>query len=132
LPQLRSEEGEPSAPATPGLILPSYTTPWDAACFRSIVTAGCSHEAIVTGGKHPNDLPQFRWINTLLGNLKTSLSGTFHTFDFGKYARRCLGGYCFRFNRRFAMAEMSERIANAVCCSMPCTELDLRVAEFSG
>jgi len=31
LPQLRSEGGEPSAPATPGLILPSYTTPWDAA-----------------------------------------------------------------------------------------------------
>ena len=37
------------------------------ACFRSVTTAGCSHEAIVTGGKHPNDLPQFRWINTLLG-----------------------------------------------------------------
>jgi hypothetical protein len=31
LPQLRSEGGEPSAPATPGLLLPSYTTPWDAA-----------------------------------------------------------------------------------------------------
>jgi len=26
-----SEGGEPSAPATPGLLLPSYTTPWDAA-----------------------------------------------------------------------------------------------------
>jgi hypothetical protein len=26
-----SEGGEPSAPATPGLILLSYTTPWDAA-----------------------------------------------------------------------------------------------------
>jgi len=102
------------------------------ACFRSIVKAGCSHVAIVTGGKHPNDLPQFRWINTLLGNLKTSLSGTFHAFDFGKYARRYLGGYCFRFNRRFAMAEMSERIANAVCCCMPCTERDLRVAELYG
>jgi putative transposase len=31
LPQLKSEGGEPSAPATPGLILLSYTTPWDAA-----------------------------------------------------------------------------------------------------
>jgi hypothetical protein len=70
--------------------------------------------------------------NTLLGNLKTSLSGTFHAFDFGKYARRYLGGYCFRFNRRFAMAEMSERIANAVCCCMPYTERDLRVAELYG
>ena len=31
MPQLRSEGGEPSPPATPGLILPSYTNPWDAA-----------------------------------------------------------------------------------------------------
>jgi hypothetical protein len=43
LPQLRSEGGEPSAPATPGLLLPSYTTPWDAAA------AGC--------GDHSFDQP---------------------------------------------------------------------------
>jgi hypothetical protein len=100
------------------------------ACFRAVTTAGCSHQAIVTGGKDPSDLPQFRWINTLLGNLKTSFNGTFHAFNFDKYARRYLGGYCFRFNRRFSLAAMTERIANAVCCCMPCTERDLRVAEF--
>jgi len=80
-------------------------------CFRAVTTANCYHKAVVTGGKHPNDLPQFRWINTLLGNLKTSFSGTFHAFNFEKYARRYLGGYCFRFNRRFSMAEITERIA---------------------
>ena len=102
------------------------------ACFRSVITAGCSHEAVVTGGKHPNDLPQFRWVNTLLGNLKTSLSGTFHAFNFDKYAKRYLGGYCFRFNRRFSLPAMTERIANAVCCCIPCTERDLRIAESYG
>jgi transposase-like protein len=102
------------------------------ACFRSVITAGCSHEAVVTGGKHPNDLPQFRCVNTLLGNLKTSLSGTFHAFNFDKYAKRYLGGYCFRFNRRFSLPAMTERIANAVCCCIPCTERDLRVAESYG
>jgi len=102
------------------------------ACFRAVTTAGCSHQAIVTGGKHPSDLPQFRWINTLLGNLKTSFNGTFHAFNFDKYARRYLGGYCFRFNRRFSLAAMTERIANAVCCCMPCTERGLRVAEAYG
>ncbi len=61
------------------------------ACFRSVTTAGCRNEAIVTGGKHPNDLPQFRWINTLLSNLKTSFNGTFHAFNFDQYARRYLG-----------------------------------------
>jgi transposase-like protein len=102
------------------------------ACFRAVTKAACTHEAVVTGGKHPNDLPQFRWINTLLGNLKTSLHGTFHAFKFEKYSRRYLGGYCFRFNRRFSMAAMTERIANAVCCCFPCTERDLRVAELCG
>ena len=101
------------------------------ACLDSVITEGCNHEAIVKG-KHPNDLSQFRWNNTLLGNLKTSLSGTFHAFNFDKYARRYLGGYCFRFNRRFLLAAITERIANPVCCSMPCTERALRVAESYG
>ena len=94
--------------------------------------ANCHHKAVVTGGKHPNDLPQFRWINPFLSNVKTSFSGTFHAFNFDKVARRYLGGYCFRFNRRFSMATMTERIANAFCCCMPCTEGDLRLAEDYG
>ena len=102
------------------------------ACFRAVTTANCHHKAVIIGGKHPNELPQFRWINTLLGNLKTSFSGTFHAFNFDKYARRYLGGYCFRFNRRFSMVAMTERIANAVCCCRPATERDLRVAEAYG
>ena len=102
------------------------------ACFRAVTTANCHHKSVVTGGKHPNDLPQFRWINTLLGNLKTSFCGTFHAFNFDKYARRYLAGFCFRFNRRFSMAAMTERIANAVCCCTPCTERDLRLAEAYG
>jgi len=102
------------------------------ACFRAVTTANCHHKAVITGGKHPNELPQFRWINTLLGNLKTSFSGTFHACNFDKYARRYLGGYCFRFNRLFSMVAMTERIANAVCCCRPATERDLRVAEAYG
>ena len=89
------------------------------ACFRAVTTANCHHQAVVAGGKHPNDLPQFRWINTLLGNVKTSFNGTFHAFNFDKYARRYLGGYCFRFNRRFSMATMTDRIQtpSAAACS---------------
>lgn len=58
------------------------------ACFRSVVAAGCSHTAVVTGGHHPNELTQFRWINILVGNLKTSFNGTLHAFNFDKYAKR--------------------------------------------
>lgn len=102
------------------------------AWFRPVTTANCHHKAVVTGGKHPNNLPQFRWINTLLGNLKTSFSGTDDAFNFDKYARRYLGGYCFRLNRRFSMSKMTERIANAVCCCVQLTERDLRVAKLCG
>lgn len=34
------------------------------ACFRAAATADCSHEAVVISGKQPNDLPEFRRINS--------------------------------------------------------------------
>ncbi len=102
------------------------------AFFRSVTTAGCSHQAIVIGIQHPNNLPHIRWINTLLANLKTRFRGTFHGFNFDKYERRYRGGFCFRFNRCFLLAAITKRIANAVCLCMPCTERDPRVAEAYG
>jgi hypothetical protein len=54
------------------------------ACFGAVKEAGCQHQAIVTGGKKPKELPEFNWVNTLLGNVKTSLSGAYHAFNFGK------------------------------------------------
>ena len=45
----------------------------------------------VTGGGAASDqAPQFKAINTLLGNLKTTFTGTYHAFDFAKYAHRYL------------------------------------------
>jgi hypothetical protein len=40
---------------------------------------------------------------TLLGNLKTAMAGTYHAFDFTKYAHRYLAEFQYRFNRRFDM-----------------------------
>ena len=54
------------------------------AYFCSVSAPGFSHTAVVTGGRHPNDLSEFRWINILLGIMKASFSGTFHAIDFGK------------------------------------------------
>ena len=102
------------------------------AYFYAVATANCHHKSVVTDGKYPNELPQFRWINTLLGNLKTSFCGTFHPFNLDKYARRYLGGNYFRFNRRFSMSDMTERISNAVYGYMPIIERDPRDAELCG
>ena len=54
-------------------------------CFRGVKIIGAEHEPTVTGsGKASARLAQFKAINTLLGNLKTALKGTYHAFDFVK------------------------------------------------
>lgn len=71
------------------------------ACFRLVVSAGCSQTALVHGGPHPKCIPQFRWSNILLGNLQTRYSGSFYSCNFDKYVKRDLSGFCFLFKRRF-------------------------------
>jgi hypothetical protein len=66
------------------------------ACFSAVTAAACRHEPTVVAGRKPRDLPEFQWINTVLGNLKTSLSGTYHGFRFGKYAERYLAAFSYR------------------------------------
>lgn len=55
-------------------------------------------------------LRQFKAVNTLLGNLKTAVTGTYHAFDFAKYAHRYLAEFQFRFNRRFEMKAILPRL----------------------
>ena len=41
---------------------------------------------IVVGGLKPRDLPEFKWVNTVLGNLRTTLTGAYHSLKYCKYA----------------------------------------------
>lgn len=52
------------------------------ACFRAVAEVGCFHQPAIVNWWHPNEMPKFRWINTVLSNLKTSFSGTFHALRF--------------------------------------------------
>jgi hypothetical protein len=61
-----------------------------------------------------------KWLNVLLGNLKTALAGTHHSFKFAKYAPRHLADVQYRFNRRRDMAAMGPRLAVAVAQTRPC------------
>ena len=101
------------------------------ACFRAEAEVGCLHQAVVVNGRHPNELPEFRWINTVLSNLKTSFSGTFHALKFDKYADRYLGAFNYRFNRRFNLATMTERVVHAICSCDARPERILRSAELA-
>ena len=82
-------------------------------------------------GRHPNELPVFRWINTVLGNLKTSFSGTFHALKFDKYADRYLGAFNYRVNRRFNLSTITERVVHAICSCDARPERILRCAELA-
>lgn len=78
------------------------------------------HQPIVTGGgKQACEIPALKAVNTVLSNLKTGIAGTYHAFKFAKYAPRYLAEYQFRFNRRFDLAGLMQRVIRAANPS-PC------------
>ena len=79
-------------------------------CFAAVTEAGCTHRVEVVGQRKPSELPQFKWVNTVLGNLKTMLSGAYKAFGYAKYADRYLGAFAYRFNRRFDLADLVVRL----------------------
>ena len=99
------------------------------ACFGAITAAGCSHQPTVMAGRKPKDVPEFKWINTILGNLKTSLSGAYHAFDFRKYAARYLAAFCYRFNRRFDLRTLHQRLLTAAAGCAPQPRRLIRLAD---
>jgi hypothetical protein len=99
------------------------------ACFAGVTDAGCVHEPIIVGGRKPKDVPLLHWVNTVPGNVKTGLSGSYHAFDFGKYAERNLGANTYRFNRRLDPHALPGRLLAAAVATGPCPGRWIRMAE---
>jgi transposase-like protein len=112
-------------------IAPSATVVSDGLwCFGAVQLVGADHERVVTGGgKASAELPQFRAVNTFLGNLKRALGGTYHAFDFAKYAHRYLAEAQYRFNRRFNLRSILARLLRAACLTTPQPAAVIRAAE---
>jgi len=88
--------------------------------FSAVASVAASHESHAAGtGKKAAQHPKFRWVNTALGNLKTALAGTYHAFDFSKYAARYLAEFQFRFNHRVNMAAMLPQLLSAMIVTSP-------------
>ena len=99
-------------------------------CFGAVQIVGAEHARVVTGGgKASTELPEFRAINTVLGNLKRALSGTYHAFDFAKYAHRYLAEAQYRFNRRFNLSSILARLLRAAALTSPSSASLIRAAE---
>jgi len=88
------------------------------------------HQSIVTGGgKQSCEIPQLKAVNTVLGNLKTAITGTYHAFKFTKYTYRYLAEYQYRFNRRFDLSSLMQRLIRAAANAKPMPMRSLRMAE---
>ena len=99
--------------------------------FAQVRQAGATHERYVTGGgRQGAQTPQLHWVNTLLGNLKTSMAGTYHAFDHARYGARYLAEFCYRFNRRFDLAAMLPRLLRALATTKPLPLTTLRLSEI--
>ena len=100
-------------------------------CFPGVVRPGVTHERHIVGssGKKSVQNGCFKWVNTILGNLKNSITGTCHSLKFGKYAPRYLGEYQYRFNRRFNLGKILIRLVVACVQSSFRSEKWLRLAE---
>ncbi len=60
------------------------------ACFNAITEAGRDHDKIVCGGGRTSvEEPEFYWVSTVFGNLKSALRSTYHAIR-PKYAQRYL------------------------------------------
>lgn len=113
------------------LVANSETAPDGLPAFKALATHS-SHERIVTGGGAKSvKMPAFRWVNTLLGNLKTGLSGTFHACDFDKYGYCYLAEFQYRFNRRKNLKTIFPRLLRAATTTSKLTEAWLRIPEYS-
>ena len=78
------------------------------------------------GTLKPKDLPEFKWINTVLGNLKTTLSGAFHALKYRKYGQTYLAAFAYRFNRRFDLRGLVATLIADVVRSKPAPEKVVR------
>jgi transposase-like protein len=88
-------------------------------CWPAVEKAGCQHFPIVTGtGKRAASWTPFRWVNTTLGNIKTAIVGTYHHVS-GKHAQSYLTSFAYRFNRRFRLDSIVERLAWAAVHAAP-------------
>ena len=98
------------------------------ACFSAFEEYGTHEVHIVSKEGHNKTAKDFNWVNTVLSNVKTSLSGTFHSLKFDKYGYRYLADLQFRFNRRFNLRKLFLSLAKRSVVHPPYTRKILETA----
>jgi transposase-like protein len=114
------------------LIAGSLVTSDGLNCFEGVRNAGCLHQPITVGsGRQAAQHPAFKWVNTVLGNVKNALRSTFHAVR-EKHAPRYLAEFEYRFNRRFDLPSMIERLVYVAAKTPPMPYRAVTMAEPYG
>jgi len=80
-------------------------------CFPGVKESACDHETIITTTDSGYDeFKVFKWINTMIANIKNAIHGTYHAVS-ENHLPRYLAEFCYRFNCRFQLEEMVNRFA---------------------
>jgi hypothetical protein len=101
-------------------------------CFKGVVDAQCSHLRIKCGGNlELLDSKEFKWVNTMIGNVKTAINGTCHSIH-SRHLPRYFAEFCFRFNHRFNLRKLLPMIGKIMMNTSPMPSKYLKLAECHG
>lgn len=98
--------------------------------FEIFAKKGYRHEVGLAGSGRPKERT-FHWVNTLLGNLKMAMKGTFHAVR-PQHAHRYLTAFEWRFNHRFDLAGAIDDLAENLLGTRPAPYNAITSAEASG
>jgi len=70
----------------------------------------------------------FHWVNTMIGNVKKAIHGTYHSVS-SRHLPRYLAEFCFRFNNRFIIGAMITNLAKQAANTKPRPQRILKLAE---
>ena len=99
--------------------------------FKGIDEAGLEHDTIVTGGGAASmEILALHWVNIILGNLKNSMHGTYHALK-GKHLPRYLAEFNYRFNRRFKLDQLVNRLLFDAVRTPPMPSRLVKLAEVA-
>ncbi len=98
-------------------------------CFAAVDHAGCAHESIILcDNEQGPERKEFRWVNTVIGNVKNSIRGTYHAVS-SKHLPHYFAEFCYRFNRRFDLKTITQRLLRAAVNNSPIPQRVLTRAE---
>ncbi len=97
-------------------------------CFNGLDEAGFDHKIIITGGGADIvEIAEFKWVNTMIANVKRALHDIFHAVS-KKHFYGYFAEFCYRFNRRFDLRQLIPRFSYVALRTPPFQRRLLKVA----